>query len=400
MKLDVTALRYLSKDHFRVLSAIEMGMKNHEIVPVSIITSIAKLRHGGLQKILSHLLCNSLIAHDANAYDGFRLTYSGFDFLALKTLLNRGHLCGLGRQIGVGKESDIFLGVQPDGTEVAVKFHRLGRTSFRAVKSKRDYLRGRPNSTNWFQLSGISALKEYTFLKALFAQEFPTPTPVDHNRHVIVMSLVPGYPLYQVQHIPDHAEVVYNRAMDLIVKLAQCGLVHCDFNEFNLMIDDDGTLTMIDFPQMISTAHANATELFNRDVSGLVTYFSRLQKGNYVPESVPTLSEIVVDETKRIDVAVKASGFDEQLQQELSAYYRASNQMETSAPSGCPGEEECHQPEEEEVVIPANSISISEDELRNKVRQSIERKVNKVNRMKRNASKLSVKGKLKHKMVI
>lgn len=141
MKLDVTAMRYLTKEHFRVLTAIEMGMKNHEVVPVELITSIAKLRHGGVNKILSHLLRNKLIAHDGNAYDGFRLTHSGYDYLALKVFLERNHISGLGRQIGVGKESDIFLATQEDGTEVAIKFHRLGRTSFRAVKAVRGMLR-------------------------------------------------------------------------------------------------------------------------------------------------------------------------------------------------------------------------------------------------------------------
>jgi len=36
--------------------------------------------------------------------------------------------------------------------------------------------------------------------------------------------------------------------MGLIIKLAEHGLVHGDFNEFNLMINDDEKLTMIDFP--------------------------------------------------------------------------------------------------------------------------------------------------------
>jgi RIO kinase 2 len=39
MKLDVTCMRYLSKDDYRVLTAVEMGMRNHELVPVSLITS-------------------------------------------------------------------------------------------------------------------------------------------------------------------------------------------------------------------------------------------------------------------------------------------------------------------------------------------------------------------------
>ena len=46
--------------------------------------------------------------------------------------------------------------------------------------------------------------------------------------------------------------------MQLIVKLGRHGLIHGDFNEFNLMVDDEGHLTMIDFPQMISIDHPNA----------------------------------------------------------------------------------------------------------------------------------------------
>ena len=46
--------------------------------------------------------------------------------------------------------------------------------------------------------------------------------------------------------------------MDLIVRLANHGLIHGDFNEFNLMIGDDGSVTMYDFPQMVSTSHPNA----------------------------------------------------------------------------------------------------------------------------------------------
>lgn len=50
----------------------------------------------------------------------------------------------------------------------------------------------------------------------------------------------------------------YAECMDLIVRLAKNGLIHGDFNEFNLMVSDDDTITMIDFPQMVSMDHKNA----------------------------------------------------------------------------------------------------------------------------------------------
>ena len=101
-------MRYLGKDDFRMLVAIEMGIRNHELVPVELISSIAKLRHGGVHRILSTLLRYKLIAHANQQYNGYRLSYLGFDILALRTLLARNIIVSVGRQIGVGKESDVF----------------------------------------------------------------------------------------------------------------------------------------------------------------------------------------------------------------------------------------------------------------------------------------------------
>ena len=49
--LDVKALRYMSQDEFRVLTACEMGMKNHELVPTSLVVSISSLKRGGAFKV-------------------------------------------------------------------------------------------------------------------------------------------------------------------------------------------------------------------------------------------------------------------------------------------------------------------------------------------------------------
>ena len=47
---------------------------------------------------------------------------------------------------------------------MALKFQRLGRTSFRAIKGKRDYLRNR-RASSWLYLSRLAAQKEFAFMK-------------------------------------------------------------------------------------------------------------------------------------------------------------------------------------------------------------------------------------------
>lgn len=51
---------------------------------------------------------------------------------------------------------------------------------------------------------------------------------------------------------------IYDELMGLIVQLGSYGLIHCDFNEFNIMVTDIGGITIIDFPQMVSISHINA----------------------------------------------------------------------------------------------------------------------------------------------
>jgi RIO kinase 2 len=139
MKLDVRNLRYMTKDDFRALAGVEAGMRNHELVPVELIATLAGLRHGGISKVLSTLSKFKLIAHDRSQYDGYKLTYSGYDYLALRSMLQRDTISGLGRQIGVGKESDVYLAVGAEGTDLVLKLQRLGRTSFRAIKTVRTF---------------------------------------------------------------------------------------------------------------------------------------------------------------------------------------------------------------------------------------------------------------------
>jgi hypothetical protein len=47
---------------------------------------------------------------------------------------------------------------------------------------------------------------------------------------------------------------VFPVCVELIVRLARRGLIHCDFNEFNLMITEEGQVTLIDFPQVRALA--------------------------------------------------------------------------------------------------------------------------------------------------
>lgn len=344
MKLDVTDLRYVSSEEFRVLTAVEIGSKNHEVVPSTLIAQISGLRNGGVNKTLGILAKRNLVAKVQNSkYEGYRLTYGGYDYLAMRAMSKRDSIYSVGNQIGVGKESDIYIVADAEGHEMVLKLHRLGRVSFRAVKEKRDYL-GKRKSASWMYLSRLAAQKEWAFLKVLHEHQFPVPRPVDQARHCILMEFIDAYPLHQIDQVPSPGKL-YSQLMDLIVRLAHAGLIHGDFNEFNILIRrNNGEPVVIDFPQMVSTSHENAEWYFNRDVECIRTFFRRRFKyeSAIYPRFKGTIGEGGKDEF-RLDVVVEASGFGRREMKVLEQYAESVKESQSeSEPDGSSegGEEE------------------------------------------------------------
>ena len=58
--------------------------------------------------------------------DGYRLSYSGYDYLALKAFSKKGVIYAVGPQVGTGKESDVFTctGDDESGKQLILKIHR------------------------------------------------------------------------------------------------------------------------------------------------------------------------------------------------------------------------------------------------------------------------------------
>ena len=140
-------------------------------------------------------------------------------------------------KIGVGKESDIYLIRSKDNKLMVLKLARLGRSSFKSVIKNRDYIQSKSHY-NWLYLSRIASEKEFAYMSCLYENGFPVPVPVANNRHAIIMGFINGFPLNKVKTIAN-PEIGYNTLIDLIEKFAANGLIHSDFNEFNIMIDNE-----------------------------------------------------------------------------------------------------------------------------------------------------------------
>lgn len=272
----------------------------------------------------------------------------------------------VGNQIGVGKESDIVVVAHETGSQRILKIHRLGRISFRTVKTNRDYLRHR-SSASWMYMSRLAAMKEFAFMKALRENGFSVPEPIAQNRHTIVMSMIDAFPLRQISEVPNPASL-YSELMDIIMELARFGLIHGDFNEFNILIkeipipDKDGKIlddtepvteenmrlepVVIDFPQMISIDHGNAEMYFDRDVNCIKRYFKRkfhFESDVPGPSFKDARRNLRKNPGKRLDVEVEASGFSRKMARELEKYMEevgANGDAEDSEGAGDDEDEE------------------------------------------------------------
>ncbi|XP_018651982.1 putative serine/threonine-protein kinase rio2 (rio kinase 2) [Schistosoma mansoni] len=339
--------RYISSEAWRALTAIEMGLKNHEVVPPELALKISHLRRsciGFSHLVQEQLILNKLVAYETDnrhSMKGYRLTNLGYDYLALNQLFKSEQLASLGTMIGAGKESDVYIATAgarcgrlsddsedlldefpKEGDAVVVKFHRLGRTSFRKVKEKREYHQHR-SSCSWLYLDRLASRREFVMMQSLRSKGIPVPIPYTHNRNAVVMSYVAdSLPLYRIlpsilnSNESALARSLYYQAKDILERVASLGLVHGDLNEFNLMVSDldpeqnmdisNPKLVLIDFPQMISRDHKLANTIYERDAEGVVNFFSRYFDIplDDLPSSLDSIKRI-----DDVDLHLKAPGY-------------------------------------------------------------------------------------------
>ena len=272
---DVAVQVFLKLDNkdLRVLQAIETAMSRHEFVPEE---QIAKFTKFNLARdtdfILNHLSRLGLIYQRRGAYTGFTLNYAGYDCLAINALVKANVLEAFGKSLGVGKEADVYGALAPKNKQVAVKFQRLGRISFRQTQRKRGYTK---EHAGWLFQSRLAAEKEIDALRILHSRGVAVPEPISQNRHVIVMGMIEGKMLAELRTIRKPERTLKEILRNIRKAYLKAGLIHADLSEYNIIIKPDAHILIIDWPQYITKEHPNAELLLARDIKNTLQYFSR-----------------------------------------------------------------------------------------------------------------------------
>jgi RIO kinase 2 len=271
-EIAVKVFRELENEDLRVLQVIESAMSKREFVPKEVIAKFTKFSLQETEFRLSRLNKLRLIRQMRGAYVGHTLNYAGYDSLAINALVKGGVLDAFGKPLGVGKEADVYDALNPKGERIAVKFHRLGRISFRQTIRKRGYTTER---ANWLFQSRLAAEKEFQAIKLVFPHGVAVPKPISQNRHVLVMGMIEGAELAEWKEIPKPEKVLKEILRNVRKAYLKAGVVHADLSEYNVILKPDMHILIIDWPQYVTRQHPNAQQYLTRDIKNILEYFKR-----------------------------------------------------------------------------------------------------------------------------
>ena len=268
MPISAEAVRNLQENDLRVLHTLERLMKRYQWVPIDVLGRAAGLGEKETSFRLSRLLRFGMVKYEKVPYEGYSLVFTGYDALALDALSGKDTVKALGPFIGEGKESVVYEGLGLG--RLVLKFHRVGQRSFQSARVKRGYM-PEEGHVPWIFASAFSAEREFLALRKLHPR-VPVPVPIERNRHVVVMSFLPGVNLSRCGL--EDPEGMLDTILGHVGEARRLGVIHGDLSEFNVMVDGDRCF-LIDWPQWMEASHPNAGEILERDLRVILLHFAR-----------------------------------------------------------------------------------------------------------------------------
>jgi RIO kinase 2 len=268
-------LKSIEKEDYRILMAIEIGMRRSEYVTINNIRFYSRYKLEETLYRLKKVHKLDLIIRDASKSEiAYTLNSNAYDLLALHALVEKNVISQLGPLIGKGKESDVYSCMDDDENIYALKLYRMGRASFRSIKKYRDLI-GERGHLSWLYINRLAAKKEFEALEKIYNLNLDTPRPIAFNRHIIVMSYLRGKELVYYKRIKNPAKIFNKIIKQMQVIFQKAQMIHGDLGEFNIVLDEKGNILIIDWLQWVPDTHPNAKSLLERDISNICGYFQR-----------------------------------------------------------------------------------------------------------------------------
>jgi RIO kinase 2 len=204
--------------------------------------------------------------------ENYILYAPALDMLALKHYADMDYAISLGKLIAKGKESDVYEVLSATSDLYALKFFRLGRTSFRDVRRKR--ASGGSETNTWLKSNYNAAKHEFAALARLADVTENVPRAVDVNRHTVLLEELPGVRLSNRPELNDASKILSNIVETIRDAYRLAKMINGDLSEYNILTDGE-RVWLIDWPQWVPPTHPNAKEILRHDVDTVLKFFSR-----------------------------------------------------------------------------------------------------------------------------
>jgi RIO kinase 1 len=214
-------------------------------------------------------------------YDALEEVFDRSTLMTIYDLMNEGWIGEIYGAVKAGKESKLYWGRHPDGTELAIKIYltvaaefKKGMLAYIAGDPRFEHVKRTPRS-----LIYTWARKEYRNLSEAYRAKVRVPKPFTVKNNVLLMEFIgeKGITAPLLREIElSNPEKIYKRLLMYIKRLyVKAKLVHGDLSEYNVMIWK-GKPVIFDISQAVPLEHPNATQFLFRDIENINRYFRKL----------------------------------------------------------------------------------------------------------------------------
>jgi RIO kinase 2 len=262
-------LKSLKDEEWRTLAGLERAATGHGTADLGRLSRMSRLPVERVRFAVQRLQKTGFVARRGS---GFALTKEAVEAMALKDYVKKDLIFALGAIIAKGKESDVYEAVTEEGTRYALKFYKLGRTSFTKVRKKR--FKEKSDMRSWVTANYEAASREYSALRRLEGISPTFPRVISYSRSTVLLEEVSGVRLSQRPELEDASKTERTILDSMRKAYLEAGLVNGDLSEYNILTDGVH-LWLIDWPQAVDRSHPNSAELLEHDVTAVVKSFAR-----------------------------------------------------------------------------------------------------------------------------
>jgi RIO kinase 2 len=285
-------IKSVKDEEWRTLYALEKASLGQGSADDGKIARLAKLPLDRVRFAFDKLNKKALVVRRGASH---ALTTEAVEVMAMRDYVRKGLIAALGAIIAKGKESDVYEALDDDGKLFALKFFKLGRTSFTRVRKKRFVEAA--GMKNWMTVNYEAANREYSALKKLGGLSEAFPKAIASNRSTVMLEELSGVRLSTRPELVEPRRSLVSILDAMRAAYTRAGLINADLSEYNILTDGE-RVWLIDWPQAVGRTHPNARELLSHDVLSVLKFFERAYE---VAEEEARALEYVEGRTERLE---------------------------------------------------------------------------------------------------